>query len=417
MKARGKRRLARALTVLLAASMLLTGCWDRRELNQLAITSATGIDYKNGQWNVDYQVIIPSAISAAMTAVGGGPAKLPVIVYSTQGPTIREAVWKSAMESPRQLFFSHTRVVVIGREAAEQGLTPLIDVYLRNPDSRETVSVLISDGRAREIIEQLMQIQIIPGDGIEETVKGEARNMSVLPNVKMYDLAMQLLGPARSAVIPEILVSGGKGVTSSGDLDHTALSSKLRLGRLAVLRRDKFVGWLSSEEALGVSFLRDGVKMTSFAFSCGPNNPKVDSTFRVMKSKTKMTPRRTADGGLEAEVAVEAEGTLLETNCPMDLNKPESAKEMERQLEQQVAETIESSWQAVKKLKTDVIGLADSVHRKYPKMWKKLAPDWDRKFAEVELRVRADITVKRMGLSGKSFKLQEDKQDQKLQKP
>lgn len=409
--------MARALTVLLAASMLLTGCWDRRELNQLAITSATGIDYKNGQWNVSYQVIIPSAISAAMTAVGGGAAKLPVIVYSTQGPTIREAVWKSAMESPRQLFFSHTRVVVIGREAASQGLTPLIDVYLRNPDSRETVSVLISDGTGREIMEQLMQIQIIPGDGIEETMVGEARNMSVLPNVKMYDLAMELLGPSRSAIIPEILVSGSKGVTSADDLNRTALSSKLRLGRLGVLRRDKFVGWLSDEEALGVSFMRNDVKMTSFAFPCNRSRPDNNSTFRLMKSQTKLTPRRTGDGGLEVEVAVKGEGTLLETNCPMDLNKPDSAKTMEEQLERQIVEKIDSSWLAVKKLNTDVIGLANCIHRRYPKLWKELAPDWDRKFQEVEIRAKADITIKRMGLSGKSFKLQEDKQDQKLQKP
>lgn len=412
MKARGKRKLAQTMAALLAASVLLTGCWDRRELNQLAITSATGIDFKDGQWIVSYQVIIPSAISAAMTAVGGGPAKLPVIVYSTQGPTIREAVWKSAMESPRQLFFSHTRVVVIGRDAAAQGLTPLIDVYLRNPDSRETVSVLISDGTAREILQQLMQIQIIPGDGIEETMKGEAQNMSLLPNVKMYNLAMELLGPARSAVIPEILVSGEKGVTSADDLNHTTLSSKLRLGRLAVMRRDKFVGWLTREEALGVSFMRDQVKMTSFAFSCSPANPKDNSTFRLMKSKTELTPRRTADGGLEVEVSVEGDGTLLETNCPMDLNKPESAKVMEKQLEQRIVESIEMSWRAVKKLDTDVLGLADAIHRKYPKLWKELAPDWDRKFKEIVIRPKAEITVKRMGLSGKSFKLQEDKQGQ-----
>ncbi|MFD0674450.1 Ger(x)C family spore germination protein [Cohnella sp. GCM10027633] len=401
-------RCMRAIVCLTSAGMLLTGCWDRTELNQLAITSATAIDYKDGQWIVSYQVVIPSAISAAMTAVGGGAAKLPVIVYSTQGKTIREAVWRSALESPRRLFFSHTRALIVSSAATEQGLTPLIDVYLRNPDSRETVSVLIADGEARTILEQLMQIQIIPGDGIEETMMGEARDMSILPNIKMYNLAMELIGPSKSAVLPEILVSGSPGVTTADELNRTALSSKLRLGRLAVLGEDKLVGWLSRQEALGVSFMRDDVKTTSFSFRCSESSREEDSAFRLTRSSTRLTPRKTGDQFV-MEVEVNGEGSLLETNCPMDLNKPESVHGMETQLNKHIADNIRESWLAVKKLKTDVVGFADRIYRKYPKQWKQLAPNWPETFARIEVRPKVDITIKRMGLSTKSFKMQTEK--------
>lgn len=397
------------LPALLAICLTLTGCWDRMELNRLAITSATGVDYKDGKWIVSYQVVIPAAISAAMTATGGGAAKLPVVVYSTSGNTIREAVWKSALESPRRLFFSHTRVLVVSREAAKQGLSPLIDIYLRNPDSRETVSVLISDDDARRIMEQLMQIQIIPGDGIAETIVGEARDLSILPNIKMYNLTMELLGPAKSAIIPEILISGTKGVTSSTDLNKTTLSSKLRLGRLAALKDDKFVGWLERPEALGVSFMRDQVKATSFSFSCSASMPGDNSAFRLTLSKTKVTPRRLPDGRFEMEIAVKGEGTLLETSCPMDVNQPEAVRQMERQLEQKIVGIIEMSWQAVKKLDTDIVGFADSIHRAYPKTWRQLAPNWSKSFGEIEIRPKADITVKSLGLSGNAFKAKEER--------
>ena len=397
------------LPALLAICLTLTGCWDRMELNRLAITSATGVDYKDGKWIVSYQVVIPAAISAAMTATGGGAAKLPVVVYSTSGNTIREAVWKSALESPRRLFFSHTRVLVVSREAAKQGLAPLIDIYLRNPDSRETVSVLISDDDARRIMEQLMQIQIIPGDGIAETIVGEARDLSILPNMKMYNLTMELLGPAKSAIIPEILISGTKGVTSADDLNRTTLSSKLRLGRLAALKDDKFVGWLERPEALGVSFMRNQVKATSFSFSCSASMPGDNSAFRLTLSKTKVTPRRLPDGRFEMEIAVKGEGTLLETSCPMDVNQPEAVRQMERQLEQKIVGIIEMSWQAVKKLDTDIVGFADSIHRAYPKTWRQLAPNWSKAFGEIEIRPKADITVKSLGLSGDAFKSKEER--------
>ncbi|WP_027086800.1 Ger(x)C family spore germination protein [Cohnella panacarvi] len=402
-------RLLRRIALVCVICLMLPGCWDRKELNQIAITSATGIDYKDGQWIVSYQVVIPSAISAAMTAVGGGAAKLPVIVYSTQGKTIREAVWKSALESPRRLFFSHTRVLVVSAAATQQGLTPLIDVYLRNPDSRETVNVLISDGEARTILEQLMQIQIIPGDGIHETMVGEARDLSILPSIKMYDLAMELLGSAKSSVLPEIVVSGSPGVTSAEALNKTALSSKLRLGRLAVLGQDKLVGWLSRQEAIGVGFMRDKMHMTSISFACNADSREEESAFRLMKSKTRLTPHKSGNSFV-MDIKVEGEGTLLETNCPLDLNKPNTIDAMEEQLEKKIAADIEESWRAVKKLKTDVVGFADRIHRKYPKEWKKLASNWEATFLQIEIRPEVDITIKRTGLSTKSYMFQTEKE-------
>lgn len=394
--------------VLLLISVMLTGCWDRIELNQLAITSATGIDYKNGQWIVSYQVVIPSAISAAMTAVGGGAAKLPVIVYSTQGRTIREAVSRSTLESPRRLFFSHTRVLVVSKSATEQGLAPLLDVYLRTSESRETVTMLITEGDAREIIEQLMQIQIIPGDGIEQTMFGEAKMLSVLPEIQLYELAMELVGPSKSAMLPEIVVSGSPGVTTADELNKTSLTSKLRLGRLAVIREDKLVGWLSRHESLGVNFIRNDVKVTTVPFSCGRTSKDVDSTFRLNHSDTRITPRKEGDRFV-MEVKVKGEGTLVETNCPMDLNDPATVKQLESQLNKHIEALINHSWLAVKKLKTDVVGFADCIYRKYPKEWKKLAPNWTETFTQIEIRPKVDITIKRMGLSSKSFKLELEK--------
>ncbi|MFC5470753.1 Ger(x)C family spore germination protein [Cohnella suwonensis] len=397
----------KGLALIGAAFMCLsvTGCWDSTELNELAITSATAVDYdgEKEEWVVSYQVVIPSAISAAMSAVGGGAAKLPVIVYSTKGKTIREAVWRSAMESPRNLYFSHNRVMVVSDAAARHGLDPLLDVYYRNPDSRETVSVLMADGNARKIIEQLMQIQIIPGDGIEETIRKEAADLSALPNVRLYDLAMGIVSPAKSAVLPEILVSGSPGVTSADALNNTSLSSKLRLGRLAVLRKDKMVGWISREHTVGVAFIRDQIKATTISFACDPSQQRETSSFRLNRSTTRLAPRQSGDHWV-MEIAVKGEGMLLETDCKLDLNKPEVIKKLERQLNGHIREKIIEAWSEVQKLQTDIVGFADVVHRKFPKQWKELSKNWPATFVQFDIDPQVDITIKRVGLSNKSFK-------------
>lgn len=383
--------------------LFLTSCWDRTELNQLAITSATGLDWENGEWVVSYQVVIPSAISAAMSAVGGGASKLPIIVYSTKGKTIRDAVWRSTFESPRKLFFAHTRVLVVSEQAARRGLAPLIDGYLRNPDSRETVSVLISEGSARRILEQLMQIQIVPGDGMKETIRGEAKYFSALPNVNINKLAMGLASSTRSAVIPEILISGSPDITTEEELNHTSLTSKLRLGRLAVLREDKLIGWLSKNEAMGVSYIRNHVDTTVFTFACKLSESEKNSEIRLTQSTTKLSPVR-VNGHYVMRIKVKAEGSLIETACSDNLNKPEIIAHMEKQLESEITETITASWLAVKQLKTDVLGFGDIIHRKYPKEWKKLSKDWEAAFLQIEIKPQVNVTLKRVGLSSQSFK-------------
>ncbi|MGO4373939.1 Ger(x)C family spore germination protein, partial [Paenibacillus sp. MCAF20] len=87
-------RITAVAMLILPCALLLTSCWSRVELNELAITSATSIDREGEDWVLTYQVLIPSSISTGIGIMGGANTS-PVIVYSTKGRTIREAVLHS----------------------------------------------------------------------------------------------------------------------------------------------------------------------------------------------------------------------------------------------------------------------------------------------------------------------------------
>ncbi|WP_158630031.1 Ger(x)C family spore germination protein [Cohnella sp. AR92] len=391
---------------LLALLLLLslTGCWDRTELNELSITSATAIDRKDDRWIVSYQVLIPSVVSGAMGMKGG--AQLPITVYSTEGPTIRETIYQSTLESPRTLFFSHNRVVIIGEELAKSGgLEELIDVYFRNSDSRETVAVLITKGEGRRILEQLMQIQIIPGDGIRETIRTERKDFSALPFINMYKLAMEMTSEAKNAVIPEIYISGGAPVTSADQMNKTTMTSKLKLGRLAVLREGRLAGWLEIKQALGANFLRNQVKSTVMSLGCGKGESSKESAIKIINASTRVKPVLQGEGEpIRMKVDIKAEGTLLETNCKADLDKPDTIKGIEKQLEGEISEVVRNGFEETQKLKADIVGFADLIHRKHPKQWKKMKADWPERYSQIQLETKVDFTLKRLGLTSKSFK-------------
>lgn len=393
--------------LLFLSSMLLGGCWDRTELNEMSITSATAIDRdKDNNWVISYQVIIPSSISGTGGLGGGGGASslAPVVVHSVTSNTIREAAALSHLETPRRLYIGHNSVLVIGEKAAREGINPIIDIYLRNHETRETVSVVVTPGSARTILEQLMSIERIPGQGMQKLLEQEQKNLSYLPNVRLYELAMNVLGESKTGILPEIIISGTGETNSLDKQKNTSQPNKLKLGRLAVIREDKMIGWLSQEEALGTAFLRNKVVRSSVPFSCSGKNPvKKDSSYLLTNSQTKITPKKEGDT-FSFQVEIKTNGRISEADCSKDLLKPEVIRELEQTIAEEIEKASLSAWDAVNRFDADVVGLSSVLQRKFPADWKAMKkegkPDWK----SMKLTVKADVKLERVGLSNKAFK-------------
>lgn len=392
-------------------SFVLAGCWSRVELNELAITSATSIDRDGEEYVVTFQVLIPSAISTGI-GITGGSSGAPVVVYSTKGRTIREADLNSLFESPRRLYFAHNRVILLSEETVRKGLNPVLDVYLRNPDARETVDVLVTPGRSRKVLEQMMQIQKIPGDGIRELISIESKYLSWLPEVKLYELAMELSSDSAAALLPEIYVSGTKDASSVEDFSNTTLPSKLRLGRAAVIKKDKMVGWLSRSDALGVAFLKDAVKQAIITTAC-PEDGNKSITFGIERSVTELKPSL-ANGKLHIKATVKSTGKLTQIDCkPKDLYNPETVAQLEKAAGDKIYDYIESGWHSVQAIKADVPGFADLAHRTYRKEWRKWQNDWDSVFADIQLQIEVEFKLTNVGLSNQPVNTEKLRQAEK----
>ncbi|MNC03327.1 Spore germination protein A3 precursor [compost metagenome] len=299
-------------TLILSALLIpyiLTGCWDRMELNELSITSASAIDATpEGRWVVSFQIIIPSAITAAAGKAGGANGHVPVVVYSTEGATIKDADSKSYLEAPRKLYFGHNSILVIGEEAAKKGFSQMVDLYIRNSQSRETVSIVIASGDGRSILEQLMSTQPISGIGMERILEKQERYLSKIPQIRMYEFIKHQLSPSHSVLVPEITISGSKEVTSLEQLNQTTVPSKLRLKRAAIVKNNKLVGWMSENEALGVAFLGDKINNSSISFACDPEkSPAKDSNYVVSHSTTKISVKKT-DDKYDVTASIKAKG-------------------------------------------------------------------------------------------------------------
>ena len=106
-------------TVLLFFTLsVLTGCWSKRELNELAICVGLGIDKAEDGYYVTVQIINPGELSGKNRS-----GRSEVITSRVKGETIFEALRKLSTVSPRKIYMSHLHQVVFGEELAREGIS------------------------------------------------------------------------------------------------------------------------------------------------------------------------------------------------------------------------------------------------------------------------------------------------------
>ncbi|SDE79771.1 spore germination protein KC [Fontibacillus panacisegetis] len=405
-----RKRSRRGLLAILSFSLAtagMTACWDNRELNELGIVSGSAYDREDGQWVTTYQIINPSATSSQGGGGGGqgGPSP-PFLTFTERGSTIMEAVARSNLTSTRQLYFAHSRITVINEKVAREGIAQLLDLFLRKPDASETVNVFLSERRAGDILNQLMQITKNQGTGIQLMIQQESELTSYYQGIKMFELSMALSSESHCAAIPEIKLTNREIINKIQEAESTDLPTRIALGRLGILKKDRFIGWMSDREAFGLSFMTDKINSAIIPFTSDPeHNEKLDASANLMDSKTIVRPVWEGDHFV-MDIDVKGNAMLLELKGKADLSKPAEVSKFERNIEQNILEYINRSWRTVKKLGADVTMFAPLIHRAFPKRWEHIEKEgnWDTVFQEIEIRPRVSISIDRFGLSSKSYK-------------
>ncbi|MGZ4160659.1 MAG: Ger(x)C family spore germination protein, partial [Neobacillus sp.] len=148
--------------------LLLTGCWSREEINDIAIVTTTAIDkMSDGKFRVSLQVAIPKLLGA-VGAGGSSSDKEPTVVISDTGENVMDTYRKIQEKFPRRLFFSHSRNLIIGEKAAREGVFPVMDFFSRVRDARLRGFILFSKGEAAPLLKLSPVIERYTSETIRE---------------------------------------------------------------------------------------------------------------------------------------------------------------------------------------------------------------------------------------------------------
>ncbi|MFJ5769828.1 Ger(x)C family spore germination protein [Psychrobacillus sp. NPDC093180] len=389
--------MKKGIVILLVLCIFLTGCWNRRELNELAITLAIGIDKSDDEYLVSAQVVVPSEVSLA-----GGKVGSPVTLVQARGETVYEAFRKMTKSSPRKIYPGHLRMLVLGESLAEEGIGDPLDLISRDWEFRSDFFVVIArDSTAEEILNIQTPIETIPANKLFNTLKISEENWSATAGVRIDELVVDLRSDGKEAVLTGILAIGNKEIGSSKENLETIMPyAELQYDDIAVFKKDKLVGWLTENESRGYNGIRNEVKSTVATISC-PKEGKAN--LEVLRFKTKLKGK-VKNGSPEVDINMHIDANVGEIECPIDISKPESIKALEKIYEKEVEETVRQSITSVqKKFETDIFGFGDAIHRSNPKEWKKLKHQWDEHFTNMKANIKVDVKILRTGTVNNSI--------------
>ncbi|AHF05813.1 Ger(x)C family spore germination protein [Desulfitobacterium metallireducens] len=373
-------------------SSLLTGCWNRKEINTLAIVQAFGIDRTDDdQVNISAQILKPSQSSGDSENGGQG-----VWVVSSTGETVFDAIRNASFKTDRKLFFPHNKVIIIGEDTAKTGITPLVDFLRRDHEVDKLSYVFIAKGTAKDILIGEHEQEKIPGKAIEGLSKTSII-ASHLPKRELKDLLSSLGSKTGSAVVP--------GIEIQKKNENGASKEVVVLDNTAIFKKDKIIGWFDHTETRGLLWVLGEIKSGIIVVK-SPEEEAKNVSLEIIRTSTQLKPQIT-DGKLSITVEIEEEGNLAEQFSEMNLTRPDTFAELERRQIAAIEEEINVAITKAQAWNVDIFKFGEEFHQKYPQEWPDLKKNWEEEFPKIKVNLEVIAHLSRVGLSTTPVKIEE----------
>ena len=403
--------MKRGLSLLIIICMLLSlsGCSgiysNFRELERLLVIQTMGIDFAEEG----------VGISLASGAKSDGSS--PVRLFST-GVSVTSAVAHILSYSQEQeLFLSHTSHVVLGEEAAKNGINGYLSYICRSPNLRTDIPLYIVKGGTAQ--EAVMQV----GDGskgISEVLEAVRANVDERGDSKAFSASDLLRDLERngSGLVCAIECSpsiqeggtkqeGGSGSSSGTDSaespDSTGGSGsgeekqeKQALTAAAVgygvIRGDRLCAYIDKEQAIGVGLLLNIVGISNIVVKDRYTTPV---TLELDQGSSEIKPVWAEDGSLEMlDIQIKAAANIAEIGGGGHFGEPDYEDYLTAQLETAVSERVSSVIQLSKTLQADFLGLGNIVEMDDAEKYRALGGDFASLLPGLTVRISVSGQIK-----------------------
>jgi spore germination protein KC len=377
------------VVIILSFFLLLTGCTGKREINDLAIVMAVGIDKaEDGQVEITTQVVRP-ADSRGQTGAPSGQTGDPIWAASSKGQTLFEAIRNLSSFSSRRVFWAHNYAIVMSEEYAKEGVQEAVDFFTRNPELRMRTWVMVTPEKASAIVSTLSGIEVIPGEAINKLFRYTGVSVQA-PRTQMIDLQAALADKSTEPVVARVQFTN-RGVSNKKPGQAGSIK-QIELAGAGVFKEDKLVGIIEPKEMKGLLPFIDKPETGMMVLDC-PDDEKKKISLELVNQRFKVKPNLKEHQPVFT-VEYSVSGSLVESPCAFTIKDTPKIKDLEKQVEAQLKNQVEQVVKiAQSETKSDFLHLGEIFHNQFPVEWRMLEKNWETTFQDVQVEVKTSAEI------------------------
>lgn len=329
------------LIIIFSLVLILSGCYDYRELNDMSVVTGIGIDYKDDKYIVNLEV--------TKSIKDGSSNELETILYTGESNILDEAFLNAKNSSDKFVYMEHVNILLVSKNLCNKGIGDIIDYIVRDTTINSNYYMVMVDD---------------PEDIFSKKIENDSMSNVITNTINYYldDTNFEDLDIMASYMMNDRIDIAIPSISLNED--------KIIFNKVAYFNKDKLVGEIDSK-----MFALLKLNSNNINFS------KNGNTVSIYKSCVKY--KTTKD---KIIIKVSGEGVVKEINSNIDLENKDSYEYLSRIISKDMKVEIEDFIKDTLSNNSDLLGLKDIYYKKYKK-----------NINNIKYSVDADIKINKNG--------------------
>lgn len=368
---------------------LLSGCYNYRELNELGITTAVSIDYKDNNFYVIAEVINPIKQQDASSSNNS-----PFVNYNSSSSSLQDAFRKVVLESPRQLYAAQLEIIVLSEEVVNNHLEEVLEYFARDPEARTEIKIIVAKTEdstkaitLQTLLTSLSSSNIINSLDLQSKVLGMAYPVTLNELLNMY------IDPYLEVVLPSMTLYGNYEIGDEKE-NITTSSPKaiVKIDGSTITKDNKILGYLDLEESKILNLINGKLKETIIKMNYydgyiifEPNRIKVSRELDIKNNIIKIN--------------ISGYSKTKEIQSNINVKDPKEVEKLNKALNMELEKKITDTFNSIReKYGTDVFGFQELYYRTNYKYFKENCTNWyEDIYPKIKLEVKANVRLYEKG--------------------
>lgn len=378
------------ILLLIIPLLLLTGCYNYRELNELAIATAVEVDKIEDEFHLLVQVANPKNQNDASSA-----NQPQFVTYESHGKTIQEAFRNIINESSRKIYGMHLQLLIITENIAKEELESMLDFFFRNVEIRKEFYVLVDTTKTNnELLKVLTPVTNLSSQNILNALETNNKFMGISNLVTFNDLMDIYLDDNKELVLPTIYIEGNyKEGKEEENLKSTEADANIFLGNMAIFKNEKLLGYLTKEQSIAVNILKNEIQDTLITHKCAENKYSTEE-ITLDKTDIKIDLKK-----LKVTINITGSGYIAEYGCEGNLRKEETINKIKNNLNKYIEEKMKEEITTINSTyNSDIYNFKDMIYKQDPNYYNKIKDNfYEKVFNKLTYEIKSNIELQGKG--------------------